>query len=47
MLQDDERDGSNDPGQSIKLDVTNIQSYQAMKQQLGRTLCHLQELRTS
>ena len=46
MLQDGESDGSNDPGQTIKLDVTNIQSYQALKQQLRKTLCHLQELRT-
>lgn len=33
--------------QGPKLDVTNIQSYQALTQQLRNTLCHIRDLRSS
>ena len=45
-VQDDISKPCNDHEQSLKVDVTNIQSYQALKQQLRRSLCHIQALRS-
>ena len=46
-LQTDISRPSTDHEQSLKLDVTNIQSYQALKQQLKTSLCHIEDLRSS